>query len=99
MQREANRGMSGRQEYIHVPRGTSVATLGLHPEALLLNPVLSSSGPGSMGHVTSVLGPLSPIWKACRPAHFCGDITGENQPFPITLGIVPGAGRAEFWGS
>lgn len=45
-----------------------------------------------MGHVTSLLGPLSPVWEVCRPAHFCGDITEEDQPFLITLGTVPGAG-------
>lgn len=48
--------------------------------------------PGPTGHVASLLGLLSPDWEARGPAHFCGDVTEDDQPFLITLGTVPGTG-------
>ena len=48
--------------------------------------------PGPTGHVTSLLGPLSPDWEACGPAHFWGDVTEDDQPFLITPDTLPGTG-------
>lgn len=80
------------------PRGVSVASaLGLDPEALLLNIVSPLAGPWACDF--SLLGPLSSLWKASRPAHFCSDVKEDVQFFPVTLGTVPGAGRADFQGS